>query len=364
VIKLNYINDAVDFQNINHILVIKLQHLGDSLLTTPLYSVIKKQFPHITIDVLVYQEALPMLEGNPYISQYFSIDRDWKKKGKVFQLQNEYNLLKRLKTNPYDLVLNLTDRWRGAWLTRILKPDYSVSLPYKHRRGKFWARSFSHLYRIPQSNRHTVERNLDAIRRLGVQPEIENKKLTFVINKCSEKKIGQLIQSFPNSKKTIIVIHPTSRWMFKAWNTDGFAKVIKSLNLSGFCVVLISGPAKEEIVYVDAIIEKTDGQAINLSGKLSLNESAALIRQADCFLGLDSVAMHISAAVNTPCVAIFGPTTDKVWKPWMVRHKVIVENYDCRPCGLKGCGDGIFSECIQDIKPETVVQAVMSLVKK
>ena len=71
----------------------------------------------------------------------------------------------------------------------------------------------------------------------------------------------------------------------------------------------------------------------------------------------------MAAAVNTPCVTLFGPTRDRTWHPWMVKHKVVAENFECRPCGLKGCGDGMRSECIQAIKPETVVQAVMSLVK-
>ncbi|NOR71444.1 MAG: putative lipopolysaccharide heptosyltransferase III, partial [Methylomarinum sp.] len=121
-IKLNYINDAVDFQNIDRILVIKLQLLGDVLLTTPLYSVIKQQFPHIKIDVLIYKETLTVIAENPHINQIHQIDREWKKQGTVIQLVNEYSLLKQLKTNNYDLVVNLTDRWRGGWLTRFLKP--------------------------------------------------------------------------------------------------------------------------------------------------------------------------------------------------------------------------------------------------
>jgi heptosyltransferase-3 len=72
--------------------------------------------------------------------------------------------------------------------------------------------------------------------------------------------------------------------------------------------------------------------------------------------------MHLAAAAETPCVALFGPTRDIIWHPWMVPHKVITEDYPCRPCGLKGCGDSMVSECIQAIDPEKVVQAVQSLI--
>lgn len=360
--KLNYISDAVDFKKINRILVIKLQHLGDVLLTTPLYSVLKHHYPHIKIDVLVYKETISVLERNPHINHKYVIDRKWKKQGAKFQLKHEYQLIKQLKTNNYDLVVNLTDRWRGAWLTRILKPAYSVSLPYTHRRGTFWRKSFSHIYRVSLEYRHTVEMNLDAIRRLGIQPQQEQKKLTLVTSKISESKVKQLMRPQQIENKKIIVIHPASRWMFKSWNPEGFALVIELLNDAGFCVALISGTAKEEIDYVNMILKKTEAQVFNFAGQLSVNESAALIKLADCFIGLDSVAMHMAAAVETPCVALFGPTRDNVWHPWMVSHKVVTENYICRPCDLKGCGDGMISECIQAIQPEKIVQAVKSLI--
>jgi heptosyltransferase-3 len=151
--------------------------------------------------------------------------------------------------------------------------------------------------------------------------------------------------------------------MFKAWTPEGFARVIDELNSLGCCVVLISGPARKEIDYVSAILETTDSQPINFAGQLSLNESAALIKLADCFIGLDSVASHIAAAVNTPCVVLFGPSTDTVWRPWMIAHRVIFTDFACRPCGLKGCGDGMLSECIQAIPPQKVVQAAASLMQ-
>lgn len=360
--KLNYINDAVDFQKINRILVIKLQHLGDVLLTTPIYSVIKHHYPHIKIDVLVYKETLPVLQDNPHINQNYIIDRAWKKQGKSFQIDHEYQLIKQLTSNDYDLIVNLTDRWRGAWLTRILKPEFSVSLPYTHRRGTFWSSSFSHIYRASLINRHTVELNLDALRRLGIQPQSEQKKLTLIISKLSESKISQLIRPHQIENKKLVVIHPTSRWMFKAWNADSFAQLVEKLSPDKFCVALISGPANDEIDYVRAILKKTDRQIFNFAGQLSLNESAALIKKADCFIGLDSVAMHMAAAVNTPSVVLFGPTRDIVWHPWMAPHKILAESFTCRPCGLKGCGDGLLSECIQGIQPETVVQAIKSLI--
>lgn len=362
-IKLNYINDAVDFQNINRILVIKLQLLGDVLLTTPLYSVIKQQFPQIKIDVLIYKETASVLDENPHINHTYHIDRTWKEQGTTIQLVNEYKLLKQMQTNDYDLVINLTDRWRGGWLTHFVKPEYSVSSAYAHRRGKRWRKIFTHIYSVPKQNRHTVEANLDAIRRLGIDLQLANKKLILKIKHLSVEKVNRVLTEYQLNAKKVIVIHPTSRWMFKSWNPGAFSRTVDFLIEHGFSIVLISGPQADEIEYVKSIQAGTKNSVVNLAGQLSLNECAALIKVADCFVGLDSVAMHIAAAVDTPCVALFGPTSDRTWYPWSVKHKIIAEDFECRPCGLKGCGDGMRSECIQAIKPETVVQAVVSLVK-
>lgn len=343
--------------------MIKLQLLGDVLLTTPLYSVIKQQFPHILIDVLIYKETASVLEGNLDISQIYQIDRTWKKQGLISQLKNEYDLLGQLKTHRYGLIINLTDRWRGSWLTCLLKPRYSVSRTYSHRRGKLWRRTFTHIYSVPQKKRHAVEENLDAFRRLGVDLQCAEKGLILEVSSVSEDKVNGLLVKGELNDKRVVVIHPTSRWMFKSWSTASFSRVADLLIENGFFVVLVSGPESDEIKYVKSIEVDAKNAVLNLAGQLSINECAAIIKVADCFIGLDSVAMHIAAAVETPCVAIFGPTRDSTWHPWSVKHKVITENFECRPCGLKGCGDGMLSECIQAIKPEAVVQAVMSLLK-
>ena len=364
-VKLNYLDDGIDFEQINRILVIKLQLLGDVLLTTPLYSVIKQQFPQIKIDVLIYKETTVVLDDNPAINNLHLIDRNWKKQGIFAQIRHETRLFTQLKNDPYDLIINLTDRWRGGALSYLLKPKYSVSLAYSHRRGKLWQTIFTHIYSTPQHNRHIVETHLDAVRRLGLNLQSADKKLTLQVSDVSKLKIQHLLINHQQEHQKIIVIHPTSRWMFKAWNPSAFAAVIDLLSQAKFKVILISGSQADEIAYVKNIAEtSTQKDAINLAGQLSINECAGLIKQASCFIGLDSVAVHIAAAVNTPCVAIFGPTRESSWYPWMVEHKIITADYQCRPCGLKGCGDSMLSECIQAIQPHTVFQAVQSLLNR
>lgn len=359
----SYLQDKLDFTAIEHILVIKLQHLGDVLLTSPVYSTLKDKFPHLTIDVLVYKGTEMMLSNNPFINQQYLIDRTWKTSGLGKLIASELALVNELKKNKYNLIINYTDRWRGASLVRLLKPQYSVSQRYSHRHGKFWRKSFSHLYSAPETPRHAVEIHLDALRRLGIYPAGNEKKLSFYPLESTQIEIDSLILKSELTRKNFVVIHPVSRWMFKAWNPAGFSQVIQQLNAAGYEVIIVSGPDKSEMDYVQQILSIEPVRAVNLAGQLTMQELAVLIENASCFIGLDSVAMHLSAAMNTPCVALFGPSKNLVWGPWMVKHHIITESYSCRPCDKKGCGEGMVSECIQVIKPSTVIDAVNDLLK-
>ena len=147
----NYLADEIDFSTVRRVLVIKLQHLGDVLLTTPVFSVLKHLYPGIDVDALIYTETVPMLSGNPWIDAIHEVDRSWKKKGTLQLIKQEKRLLQQLKARKYDLVINFTDRWRAAWLTRFLNPRYSVSQKYSHKRGRWWMKSFTHLYSAPRN---------------------------------------------------------------------------------------------------------------------------------------------------------------------------------------------------------------------
>lgn len=105
--------------SVQRILIIKLRHHGDMLLVTPVISSLRQNYPQAQIDVLLYQETQEMLASNPELSTLFAIDRQWKKQGVRAHLGHELALLRRLKAQRYDLVVNLADQWRSAIITRL-----------------------------------------------------------------------------------------------------------------------------------------------------------------------------------------------------------------------------------------------------
>jgi heptosyltransferase III len=353
------VEDAVPLAEVRRALVIKLRHHGDVLLTSPVLATLKRAAPGCEVDALVYADTAPMLADHPAIAQLHLIDRNWKKAGLLTQARAEVHLLSQLRARNYDLVVHLTEHKRGAWLTRLLAPRWSVAPKQK---GDFWRASFNHFY--PRSNhplRHTVESNLDALRRIGIQPGPGDKRVVMVPGSAAEVHVGTLQREHGLEPGRYIHLHPASRWLFKCWPAEKVAALADALADRGHRIVLTAAPDEKEKALIAAVIKACKSAPLDLSGRLSLRELAALTAQARLFVGVDSAPMHIAAAMGTPTVALFGPSGDKEWGPWNVAHRVVTADFSCRPCGLDGCGGGKVSECLTTLPVEKVLAACEEL---
>ncbi|MBS1189856.1 MAG: putative Lipopolysaccharide heptosyltransferase [Rhodocyclaceae bacterium] len=353
--------DAIPLDQVRRVLVIKLRHHGDVLLSSPVFSVLKKYAPQARIDALVYADTAPMLTLHPAISEVHLVDRDWKKLGLLGQLRAEGRLFSTLRAARYDLIVHLTEHWRGAWLARFLGVSWAVG---PQRSGsKRWKKSFTHRYAHPRNApRHVVEANLDALRRIGIYPEPEERQLVLVPGREAESRVAAHLESLGLEAGRFIHIHPASRWFFKCWPAELMAELIRRLQAAGHVVVLTAAPDLKELEMVEAILSRLEKPVPHLAGRLNLKELAALTARARLFIGVDSAPMHIAAAMGTPTVALFGPSGDKQWGPWGVPFRVVAsDRHPCRPCGIDGCGGGKVSDCLVSLAPDRVYAAAMEL---
>jgi len=354
--------DAIDLAALKRALVIQLRHHGDVLLTSPVLTALKKRAPALEVDALVYADTREMLDLHPALAQAHVVERRWKGAGAVARLAAEWRLFGALRSRGYDLVIHLSEHPRGAWLARSLGARYAVA-PDFARKPRSWKRSFTHLYPLPpHARRHRVEINLDALRRIGVQPAEEERKLVLVPGADAERHVDTLLAANGLSAKRFIHFHPGSRWQFKCWPPERAAALIDVLSRRGERVVLTAAPDERELALIAAIRKGASAQTVDLSGTLSLKQLAALAARAKLFVGVDSAPMHIAAAMQIPVVALFGPSGELEWGPWRVPHRIVASvEHPCRPCGNDGCGGGKVSECLTRLPVEAAVAAVDSL---
>lgn len=357
------VRDAVPLSEVARALVIVLRHHGDVLLASPVLSALKARVPAAEIDALVYDDTAPMLEGHPALARLHVVGRRWKKAGYLARLASERRLYGALRARGYNLMVHLTEQPRGAWLARALGTRYSVA-PEAAGRGAFWAGSFTHLYpRAGNGRRHKVEANLDALRRIGLQPGMDERRLRFVPGQAAEARVDELLASEGLRAREFTHVHPASRWSFKSWTAERNAELIDRLATAGR-VVLTAAPEPAEASLVEAIVSRTASKPVNLAGKLSIKELGALTARARLFIGVDSMPMHLAAAMGTPSVALFGPSGEHEWRPWRVAHRVVTTNHACRPCGNDGCGGGKISECLTTLGVDEVWAAARELLAR
>ena len=341
------------------ILIAVLRFHGDVLLTKPMIDDLKINYPDSLVDLLVFKGTASLLKDDLYINKIIEVEPSsqlnlWNK------IIFEASLLLVLRKSHYDFGFFLTTQWRLALMSLFMTGAKTAAVSDKKREGFLWSRSFSKIF-LEAGDSHIIERNLNALRTFGMtvsdNPKLE---LFLPVDEEREVKIGHLLSSKKMSKK-LCVIHPISRREVKLWNKEGFIQLMDCLDLNGFQVLLSSSSDIEEIEYLKFLEDKTNSQPINIGGQTSLLELAAIIKKADIFIGLDSVASHIAAAVETPSITLFGPTSSVNWKPWSESARVIQREGNEDFCEVHGHKGGKFKQCLCYITPQRVMEEVYKL---
>lgn len=283
---------------------------GDMLLTTPVISTLKQNYPEARVDVLLYEDTMPILSENPEIHTLYGIKN--KKASAGEKVSNFLHLIKVLRKNKYDLIVNLADQWMVAILVRLLNVPVKLSQSFRHRQSAFWKNSFTLL--APLEGGNVVESNLLVLAPL--RPKTLVARTTMSYPAAAQARVRGLLDDAGVGQR-YVVIQPTARQIFKCWNNEKFSEVIDALHERGLQVVLTSGPGADDLACVNAIAGGCRRAPVTaLAGKLTFPELGALIAGARLFIGVDSAPAHIAAAVDTPLVSLFGATDHRFWRPW------------------------------------------------
>jgi heptosyltransferase-3 len=159
-----------------------------------------------------------------------------------------------------------------------------------------------------------------------------------------------------------LLLHATARWPSKYWPMANLAQFIRKARPALDLPVLITaGRDAFEVDFARELIAQAPPDYHEL-GTLTVNQLGALLQNAAGFVGVDSMPMHLAAALGKPGIALFGPTNDKVWGPWHSRLALL--RTDCRCLHqTRRCPKGPESQCLIDISAETVLEKLLPLLK-
>lgn len=340
------------------ILLFKLRHIGDVLLTTPAIRLLRQAYPKAHITMVVNKGTDDVLLHNPHLNRIVTIDREMVK-GVPFhkRLRYEWGVLKALRECCYDLSVDFDSGERAAFLSLLSR--VSTRVGFRYQRGP--RRQIFHRQVNIEGSPHTAERNLTLIEK-AVGLVRKNDRLELYTASEEDRRMALWLRKHRLSGKDLVIIHPGARFWFKRWPAKKWASLLDILQGELGLSVVITGGGRE-MEDVRAILLRMKTPAYSIAGQTTVLELAALIKKATLFIGNDSGPMHISAAMGTPVIALFGPTDPSVWKPWGTGHVVISKQVPCSPCKVTHCDMGM-ENCMEQISIEDVLHAICQYLEK
>ncbi len=310
------------------ILIIKLKFQGDVLLTTPVISTLKAQYPDAEIDMMVYNSTVQIISENPNLHKIYGIAD--KKSSALNKIINIFHIIKALRKNNYDLIVNLSSQKLLGFVIRCIPARLKIGFTFGRRKSSYWMNAFDKT--LDDAGEHIVPQNLSILTLLDIDPMITRTSMRYDVRHWDRLKTRMAELGVT---KEYIAIQPTARQIFKCWDNDKFAAVINHLMARGYEVILTAGPGKEDADIIADIVRQCNRKPVTeFAGKTSFPELAALIDHAALFIGVDSAPGHIAAAVDTPVVCLFGATKHRFWHPWTEKLELIWAG-DYKPMPLR-----------------------------
>jgi heptosyltransferase-3 len=354
------------------ILILKVQTIGDTLLITPLIRNFKEYYSDSIIDVMVNEGTEHMLTLNANINQVIEYKREsYRSLSKLQRLSKNIQLLKKIRRAQYDLVIDLDEGDRGAFITLVSGAKTKVGSSTIS--SQFLRSAYTHL--LPKrGNRHTVEINLDSLKLLNIP--IIDKQVEIFWSQGDDEFVAKKLTGI----KKFIHIHPFSKGWFKDVNIQTTAQIIdyceQELDIRA---VITAAPIQRELDKLDNILKLCQSKPINLGGRFTLKQIAALNSKSKLFIGVDTAIMHISAANNVPTLAFFGPTAPDTWGPWENdleqadyhrngglqvngKHRVFSDVRTCLPCNNDGCDNNQVSDCLMGLNIDVIKKNINEMI--
>lgn len=330
---------------VRKILVLKLRAIGDVLLSTSVLRNLREAFPDARIDFLTEHPARDIIDSNPDIDNAL-----------VFHTKNDRIVpwLWRLYKADYDLVFDLFCNPRSAQLCWATRANVRVGYPFRGRKYAYSA------YVESRSNEiHNVDFNLDPLRALDI-PIIDTEPHVPVDERDAEW-ATDITKRLRSQHPLLVAMNPSGTWETKRWGLEKFAALADALiEKHNALPILLWGPGEKDDV------ESIQAQMTNkpyIPPVTSLKQLAALLQQCDFTISNDAGPMHISAAVGTPTLGIFGPTNPYLQGPYHTRSSwVRLDDLDCIACNLTTCDIG--NVCMTDLQVSAVLQAFENMMKE
>src|SRR5437763_10561918 len=354
------------WHSVRRVLAIRLDNLGDVLVTTPALHAIKESLPAAELTLLAGPVGAQVARLNPDLDDVIVYQAPWMDPWHKLpqDSQREQKVIATIREKCFDAAIIFTSFRQSPLPAAYL--CYLADIPLRAAASIDGPGSLlTTRHKHPERMMHEVERGLDLVGAIGFTTD--NRALGLQVPAEAREQIDAILaRQGVNRRCPVVVVHPGCSMPARTYPWEMYVKVIDLLVAETGATVLLTG-AEDELELVKRIVSKLrkdSRHAIHtFVGTLPFPALCALIEVADLTITNNTGPMHISAAVKTPVVALFALTNPpEQWWPWQVPHRLLNVDVPCRICYSRVCP--YKHECLRLVTPEMVVEAATSLLQQ
>ncbi len=353
-----------------HILVIRLDLIGDLVLSLTVVQALKRAYPNAEIDLLATPASASVVLHEPQLTQIITYDPNiWRRPKALLNLKNWRDLqimLHKLHARHYDLAISVYGPW-AAILAVLSRAKRRVGFGRESYPG-FMTNSVPGRHWHPGDNKHEVDYCLELASAAGASLTDADRVPHLEVDPQSAHQIELLLQAEGvQDNKPLITCHVSSNnGQSKRWPLPYWATLLDRLLREEDAYIVLTG-APTDLPIVENVISRMHEHPINLAGKTSLVQLAALLKRANLLISGDSGPIHMAAALGTPIIGLYGPTNPALTGPVSPDAIVLRSPIWCSPCyNTIDPADCRFytTQCMKNILPSQVYEAVQDKLKK
>jgi heptosyltransferase-2 len=333
------------------ILIRATNWVGDAILALPALRAVRRRFPEAEIAILARPYVVDVYRDQGICNQLLADDSQSKHWG----ILGRERLAAELRAMRFDVALLLQNAFGAAWLAWRAKVPVRIGYA---RDGRGFL--LTHPVPVPKSGeipRHERFYYLELLRRAGwIDAPLEEPLITLYVSEPNRRRAAEfLVASGARQDSLRIAIGAGASYgSAKCWPPSRFAELVNRIRAQADADVILFGTASEAAVS-RAISSELHRPPIDLTEKTAIADLPALLSQCHLFIGNDSGAMHVAAAVGLPVVAVFGPTDPHGTAPVTPRSTIVQQKPYCSPCFLRHCPTD--HRCMRSITSEMVEAA-------
>jgi heptosyltransferase II len=341
------------FMGKRRILITRTDRLGDVVLSTPVVRHLRKLYPEAYLAFMIRPETRDVVANDPCLDEVIIYDKRGLHKSFISSIRFAISL----KRKKFDtaIALHPTNRMHIVFFVARI-PE---RIGYNNKMGLLLTKAFPNFKHL--GKKHEVDYNFELLERAGFDTKAADRR-PYMVRSPENKALVDSVMKDLSLEGRIIAIHAGASCPSKRWPPERFAEVADALAAKyGAQIVLVGGA--ETDVFSGRVASAMTVKATDMTGKFLLGELAEFLSRCSLFISNDSGPVHVSAAVGTPCVVIFGRNdpglSPERWGPIGDHNRMLHRNVGCQRCLAHNCLRGF--ACIKAVSAREVISRAEEL---